>query len=64
MAVLELTYRSHVLDFDQNLLVMFPDPSGLKLSESDKGTDFEFPVLYLLHGYSDDHTSWLRRSSV
>ncbi len=23
-----------------------------------------FPVLYLLHGYSDDHTMWTRRTSI
>ncbi len=23
-----------------------------------------FPVLYLLHGYSDDHTTWQRRTSI
>lgn len=23
-----------------------------------------FPVLYLLHGYSDDHSSWCRRTSI
>ena len=64
MAVLELTYRSNVLDFDQNLTVMLPEPSNLSLMDRDGPLVTEFPVLYLLHGYSDDHTSWLRRSSV
>lgn len=29
-----------------------------------EGGDGPFPVLYLLHGYSDDHTGWVRRSNV
>ena len=28
------------------------------------GAPGPFPVLYLLHGYSDDHTGWVRRSNV
>lgn len=27
-------------------------------------SDRKYPVLYLLHGYSDDHTAWLRRGQV
>jgi len=29
-----------------------------------EGVPGPFPVLYLLHGYSDDHTGWVRRSNV
>jgi len=29
-----------------------------------EGVPGPFPVLYLLHGYSDDHTGWTRRSSI
>jgi S-formylglutathione hydrolase FrmB len=29
-----------------------------------EGVPGPFPVLYLLHGYSDDHTGWVRRSSI
>lgn len=29
-----------------------------------EGAKGPFPVLYLLHGYSDDHTGWVRRSNV
>lgn len=29
-----------------------------------EGATGPFPVLYLLHGYSDDHSAWVRRSSI
>ena len=64
MAVLELTFRSEVLGFDQNVMVILPEPENLSLSQREHAFDGTFPVLYLLHGYTDDHTSWLRRSSV
>ncbi len=64
MAVFELTFRAETLDFDQNVTVLLPEPENLSLAETGKPFAGEFPVLYLLHGYSDDHTSWLRRSSI
>lgn len=64
MAVFELTFRAETLDFDQNVTVLLPEPENLALAETGKPFRGELPVLYLLHGYSDDHTSWLRRSSI
>ncbi len=64
MAILELTFRAESLDFDQNVMVILPEPENLGLAKKSNAFDGAFPVLYLLHGYSDDHTSWLRRSSV
>ena len=64
MAVLELTFRSEVLTFDQNVTVILPEPENLSLSKRETPFTEPLPVLYLLHGYSDDHTAWLRRSSV
>ena len=64
MAVFELTFRAETLDFDQNVTVLLPEPGNLALAETGKPFRGELPVLYLLHGYSDDHTSWLRRSSI
>jgi len=29
-----------------------------------EGFDGPFPVYYLLHGLSDDHTAWVRRTSI
>ena len=55
MAVLELTFRSEVLGFDQNVMVILPEPENLSLSQREHAFDGTFPVLYLLHGYTDDH---------
>ena len=57
MAVLELTFRSEVLGFDQNVMVILPEPENLSLFQREHAFDGTFPVLYLLHGYTDDHTS-------
>ncbi len=64
MSVLELTFRSEALQFDQNVTVLLPEPENLNLEKNKTPFSGEFPVLYLLHGHSDDHTAWLRRSSV
>jgi S-formylglutathione hydrolase FrmB len=50
---------AHVNWFSQTLGKMVPTAVVLP----DYG-DGPFPVLYLLHGLSDDHTAWLRRSRL
>ena len=52
MAFCELHYNSKTLSLQSSAWVILPDAPG------------PFPVLYLLHGYSDDHTIWCRRTSL
>ena len=54
MALCELRYFSEALGKQTAANVILPQGKG-------KGP---FPVLYLLHGLSDDHTMWSRRSNV
>ena len=52
MAFCELQYNSHKLGKQMTTWAILPEVPG------------PWPVLYLLHGRSDDHTSWTRRTSI
>lgn len=54
MAMCELRFFSASLDKQTAATVLLPEAEHTG----------PFPVFYLLHGLSDDHTMWLRRSSV
>ena len=63
MALIELTVSSKVLGMNRDLLVILPeDPQGL--IGMDGKAAAVCPTLYLLHGMSDDHTIWLRRTNI
>jgi len=55
MAFCELRYFSKALQKQTAANVILPDGEGMT---------GPFPVLYLLHGLSDDHTIWHRRTSI
>src|ERR1700761_4673422 len=54
MAFCEFRYKSAALDKQVAANVILPQGKG----------DGPFPVFYLLHGLSDDHTMWSRRTSL
>lgn len=54
MAHLQLHYSCPTLVKQVGVDIVLPDPRA-------KGP---FAVMYLLHGLSDDHTAWMRRSSI
>ncbi len=55
MAFCELTYFSRALGKQTGVNIILPEGDD-KIGP--------FPVFYLLHGLSDDHTMWMRRSSI
>ena len=59
MAVMKIEYYSEVLDMEWGVNVLYPDASRV---EDPACTDI--PVLYLLHGMSGNHNSWLKRTNV
>ncbi len=63
MALIEMTFRSEALNSDQSICVFLPEPKDVKLAEKGK-LETDLPVLYLLHGHTDNHTAWLRRSNM
>lgn len=56
MALMQCNFFSEVLGVGASMNVVLPQVPGLK--------EKKLPVLYLLHGLSDDHTVWLRRTSI
>ncbi|MTW84353.1 esterase family protein [Virgibacillus dakarensis] len=61
MSLLKCDFFSEVLDLSTSMTVIMPQEP---LSTVKETRDKKYPVLYLLHGYSDDHTIWTRRTSV
>lgn len=55
MAFAQINYHSHSLQKASSFNIVFPDDPGIPRPWS---------VFYLLHGLSDDHTIWMRRTSV
>ena len=63
MAFLQVQFYSDTLTVASSVYVILPEPRqgiGMKAAAADEPPK----VLYLLHGYSDDHTIWMRRTSV
>ena len=56
MALLSWNFHSHTLGISASANVILPQAAV------EKGE--KLPVLYLLHGLSDDHTNWQRRTSI
>ena len=63
MAFLQIQFFSETLNVASTVNVILPEASqGIGITASGSG---RLPrVLYLLHGYSDDHSIWMRRTSV
>lgn len=61
MILTEVNFRSETLGLHMTMSVLLPQPS---LAEARSGVRPAYPTLYLLHGYSDDHTAWLRWTSI
>ncbi|MCA1809562.1 MAG: alpha/beta hydrolase [Kiritimatiellia bacterium] len=59
MAFMECHFHSTVLGMACTMNVILPQPP-----EDDTAPVREAPCLYLLHGLSDDHSTWMRRTSI
>ena len=63
MALLHVNYHSAVLRMDTAFSVIMPETmQGIGLAGAKERQ--HYPVLWLLHGRSDDHTIWMRRTSI
>jgi S-formylglutathione hydrolase FrmB len=58
MAFIQCNFHAETLGVGASMNVLLPDP------KPDQPADRRYPVLYLLHGLSDDHTAWMRWTSV
>ncbi|MBR3494934.1 MAG: esterase family protein [Clostridia bacterium] len=64
MAFLQTQFFSKALDVAVTVNVILPEPAmGIGI-QAKAGEERPPRVLYLLHGYSDDHSIWMRRTSI
>ena len=65
MAYLDVHFYSRVLGLTTTMGVILPEPDqGIGVTETVWDGVEPLPVLYLLHCMSDDHTIWMRRTSL
>ena len=64
MAFLEVSFFSEVLGMGMSMNVVLPQKTRGNIGVSEGEVGEKFPTLYLLHGMSDDHTTWMRRTSI
>ncbi len=64
MAHLRIDFFSDALALSTSMTVLLPQRTRSQIGMSGAVGDGPAPVLYLLHGLSDDDTTWLRRTSV
>ncbi len=60
MARMTCEFFSDVLTKHTTMTVILPD----RPNKDKAGLEKRFPTLYLLHGFSDDHSMWTRQTSV
>ncbi len=64
MALMEVKFYAKTLGMCTSCYVILPQKShGIGVDGAETVRE-KYPVLYLLHGASDDHTIWLRRTSI
>src|ERR687886_256985 len=64
MALLRCDIFSDVLGLSTSMTVILPQPTQTQIGMTGDAGDQPPPVLYLLHGLSDDDSIWLRRTSI
>jgi putative tributyrin esterase len=64
MALLRCDVFSDALGLSTSMTVILPQPTTTQIGLTGGAADEPPPVLYLLHGLSDDDTVWVRRTSI
>lgn len=64
MALLHVDFFSDVLGMCMNMDVILPQATQGQIGMEGKGGEGKYKTMYLLHGMSDDHTIWQRRTSI
>jgi putative tributyrin esterase len=64
MAFIDCHFFSDALGVSASMYVILPQAARNQIGMEAVVRDKKHPTLYLLHGLSDDHTIWLRRTSI
>ncbi len=64
MALIHCNFFSDVLGKCCGINVIIPQQARRQIGMTSQGGKSIYPVLYLLHGLSDDYTIWQRRTSI
>jgi putative tributyrin esterase len=64
MVHLRCDFFSEALSLSTSMTVILPQRTTTQIGMSGSAGDGAPPVLYLLHGLSDDDTTWVRRTSI
>lgn len=64
MALLHVDFFSDVLGMCTSMDVILPEKTVGQIGMEGRGGEGKCKTLYLLHGMSDDHTIWQRRTSI
>lgn len=65
MALIDLKFYSETLEMQTEVYVIIPQKSSNgEIGIENNAKEEKYKTLYLLHGLSDDHTIWLRRTSI
>src|SRR5215217_8121926 len=64
MALLTCDFFSDALERGTSITVVLPQPTQEQIGVSSATEQGPPRLLYLLHGLSDDHTAWLRYTSI
>ncbi len=64
MAFFDCHFFSDALGLSVSAYVLLPQKASRQIGMTGGETRASYPTLYLLHGLSDDHTIWMRRTSI
>jgi putative tributyrin esterase len=64
VALMRCDFFSDVLGLSTSMTVILPQATSTQIGMTGRARGTDPPVLYLLHGLSDDDTIWLRRTSI
>ncbi|TXK84058.1 alpha/beta hydrolase family protein [Paenibacillus sp. N3.4] len=64
MAFIDCHFYSEALGVSASMYVILPQAAQSQIGMATNVFGKKHPTLYLLHGLSDDHTIWMRRTSI
>ena len=64
MALIDCHFYSEILKLSTSMLVILSQQTQSQIGMGNVASTGKHKTLYLLHGLSDDHTIWMRRTSI